>query len=50
LPFDKPLILVTDNGKEKETIVRLASVGFDKIEGYFEGGFEAWQQQVKPLT
>jgi hydroxyacylglutathione hydrolase len=23
--------------------VRLARVGFDKIEGYFDGGFEAWQ-------
>lgn len=43
LPFDKPMILVTEQGKEKETIVRLARVGFDKIEGVLEGGFEAWQ-------
>jgi glyoxylase-like metal-dependent hydrolase (beta-lactamase superfamily II)/rhodanese-related sulfurtransferase len=43
LPFDKTLILVTDPGKEKETIVRLARVGFDKMEGYLDGGFEAWK-------
>ena len=43
LPFDKTLILVTEPGKEKETIVRLARVGFDKMEGYLEGGFPAWQ-------
>lgn len=44
LPFDKPFLLVTEAGKEKETVVRLARVGFSKIEGYLEGGFEAWQQ------
>lgn len=44
LPFDKPLILVTEDGKEKETVVRLARVGFSTIEGYLQGGFEAWQQ------
>ncbi len=43
LPFDKAMILVTEQGKEKETIIRLARVGFDKIEGYLEGGYEAWQ-------
>jgi hydroxyacylglutathione hydrolase len=42
LPFDKTLILVTEPGKEKETIVRLARVGFDKIEGYLDGSYEAW--------
>ncbi len=42
LPFTKPLILVTDPGKERETIVRLARVGFDKIEGYLEGSYAAW--------
>jgi hydroxyacylglutathione hydrolase len=43
LPFDKKMVLVTEIGKEKETIIRLARVGFDKIEGYLEGGFEAWE-------
>ena len=42
LPFDKPMILVTEPGKEEETIIRLSRVGFDKIQGYLEGGFDTW--------
>jgi glyoxylase-like metal-dependent hydrolase (beta-lactamase superfamily II)/rhodanese-related sulfurtransferase len=42
LPFDKPMLLITEKGKEKETIVRLARVGFEKIKGYLDGGYEAW--------
>lgn len=44
LPFDKTIVLVTEAGKERETVVRLARVGFSKMEGYLDGGFEAWQQ------
>lgn len=43
LPFDAPMLLVTDPGKENETIVRLARVGFDKVKGYLNGGYEAWK-------
>jgi rhodanese-related sulfurtransferase len=48
LPFHAPIILITDAGKEKETIIRLARVGFDKVQGYVAGGFEAWQQAGEP--
>jgi len=43
LSFDKPMALVTEPGKEEETIIRLSRVGFNKIQGYLQGGFEAWQ-------
>ena len=43
LPFDAPIALVTDPGKEKETIVRLARVGFSTVKGFLQGGFEAWK-------
>jgi len=43
LPFDKPIVLVTEPGKEKEAIVRLARVGINKVMGYLDGGFEAWK-------
>ncbi len=43
LPFDQPLIFVSEKGKEEETVTRLARVGFSKIEGYLSGGFEAWK-------
>ena len=44
LPLGKPVVLVTEAGKERETLVRLARVGFDTAEGYLEGGFEAWKE------
>lgn len=43
LPFDKNIMLVTEQGKEQETVTRLARVGFEKITGYLNGGFEAWK-------
>ena len=44
LPFNKPMILITEIGKEEETVIRLARVGFAKMEGYLKGGFEAWKK------
>jgi len=44
LPFDKELLLVTEPGKEKETIIRLARVGFAKFAGYLNGSFDAWKK------
>jgi glyoxylase-like metal-dependent hydrolase (beta-lactamase superfamily II)/rhodanese-related sulfurtransferase len=42
LPFDKSFVLVTEEGKEQETIIRLARVGIDKIEGFLQGGYDEW--------
>ncbi len=42
LSFTSPIILVTEPGKEKETIIRLARVGFANVKGYLDGGYEAW--------
>ncbi len=44
VPFTQPVLLVTEPGKEEETVVRMARVGFDKMEGFLQGGFEAWQK------
>ena len=49
LPFDKPFVLVTEPGKEKESVVRLARVGFAQMRGYLEGGFDAWKNAGKPV-
>lgn len=43
LDFNTPILLVTAPGKEEESVIRLSRVGFDKMEGYLEGGFEAWK-------
>ncbi len=40
----QPILLVTPEGQEKETITRLSRVGFDGTVGYLAGGFEAWKK------
>ena len=49
LPFDKPFVLVTEPGKEKESVVRLARVGFAQMSGYLDGGFETWKNSGEPI-
>ncbi len=37
-----PLLIVTPEGREKETIIRLARVGYENCLGYLEGGINTW--------
>lgn len=39
----QPLVLVTPEGRENETVTRLARVGYDNTLGYLAGGIEAWK-------
>jgi glyoxylase-like metal-dependent hydrolase (beta-lactamase superfamily II)/rhodanese-related sulfurtransferase len=39
----QPILLVTPEGKEEETITRLSRVGFDHTLGYLKGGITAWK-------
>ncbi|WP_310557482.1 MBL fold metallo-hydrolase [Flavobacterium sp.] len=41
---EQQIVIVTEIGKEEETITRLSRVGFDNVNGYLDGGFEAWQK------
>ena len=41
------LLLITPEGKEKETITRLSRVGFDGTIGYLQGGFDSWKNSGK---
>lgn len=43
------ILLVTDAGKEEETITRLARVGYDNVIGYLDGGFETWKNANKEI-
>ncbi len=43
----QPILLITETGREDETITRLSRVGFDNITGYLKGGFAAWKQAGK---
>lgn len=39
----QPLLLITPLGREEESIIRLARVGYDNTLGYLEGGFDSWK-------
>ncbi|HVX51671.1 MAG TPA: rhodanese-like domain-containing protein, partial [Chitinophagaceae bacterium] len=49
LPFDKTIVLVTEEGQEKESAIRLARVGFQLFGGYLQGGFEAWKKSGEEI-
>ena len=40
---NQPIVLVTEIGKEEETVTRLSRVGFDAVLGHLQGGFETWK-------
>jgi len=39
----QPLLIITPEGREQETITRLSRVGFDHVLGYLNGGIAAWE-------
>jgi glyoxylase-like metal-dependent hydrolase (beta-lactamase superfamily II)/rhodanese-related sulfurtransferase len=41
------IVLITPEGQEEETVLRLARVGYDNCVGYLKGGFEAWKNAGK---
>lgn len=43
MDVNQPLLLVTPEGREEETVTRLARVGFDNSLGYLNGGIAAWK-------
>lgn len=45
----QPILLITDAGKEEETVTRLARVGYDNTIGYLKGGIEAWKATGKEV-
>lgn len=39
----QPILLITPEGREEETITRLSRVGFDHVLGYLQGGITEWK-------
>ncbi len=46
---NQAILLITDPGKEEESVTRLARVGFDHVIGYLKGGFESWKKAGKEI-
>lgn len=45
----QPILLITPEGKEEETVTRLSRVGYDNTLGYLEGGMDAWKKAGKDV-
>ncbi len=44
---NQQLLIIAEPGREEETIMRLARVGYDKVIGYLKGGFDSWKKEGK---
>jgi glyoxylase-like metal-dependent hydrolase (beta-lactamase superfamily II)/rhodanese-related sulfurtransferase len=49
LDHTQPLVVVADEGKEVEAILRLARVGYENVVGYLQGGAAAWTKAGRTL-
>ena len=47
--LNQAIIIVCDEGKEEETVRRLARVGYDNTLGYLDGGVANWQNAGKAI-
>ena len=45
----QPILLVTPEGREEETVTRLSRVGYDNTLGYLKGGLDAWKNAGKDI-
>ena len=43
IDINQSLVIVAEEGKEEESIARLARVGYEKVKGYLKGGMNAWK-------
>jgi len=49
IDIHRPLILVCDDGREEESVLRLARVGYENVTGYLKGGIQSWIDAGKPI-
>ncbi len=47
--INMPIIILAEEGREKESIVRLARVGLDNSIGYIKGGINAWAESGRKI-
>lgn len=43
ISIEQPLVLITLPGKEQESVLRLARVGYEQVAGFLEGGIASWK-------
>ncbi|MDP1746134.1 MAG: rhodanese-like domain-containing protein [Bacteroidota bacterium] len=47
--INQQILLITDEGREEESVIRLARVGYDNTIGYLKGGIKAWKDAGKEV-
>ncbi|OEJ98927.1 MBL fold metallo-hydrolase [Flavivirga aquatica] len=45
----QPILLITPEGKEQETVTRLSRVGYDNTLGYLKGGINTWKDSGRDI-
>ena len=50
LPFNVPvMLLIEDEAGRREAVVQLIRIGYERIEGYLDGGISAWEAAASPV-
>ncbi len=49
IDIKQPILIVAPEGRESETITRLARVGFDQTLGYLKGGIQSWKNSGREI-
>lgn len=44
-----PIVIIAEQDKVEESMIRLSRVGYDNYIGYLQGGFEAWKAAGEPV-
>ncbi|MBS1952078.1 MAG: MBL-fold metallo-hydrolase superfamily [Cytophagales bacterium] len=47
--INQPMVLITDEGKEHESVLRLARVGYENVLGYLQGGVKSWKNSLDTI-
>jgi rhodanese-related sulfurtransferase len=50
LDIDSPLVIITEPGKEDETVLRLARVGYEKVKGVLENGIKGYPGKLDEIN
>jgi len=49
LPFNTPLLLlIEDEQGRREAVVQLVRIGYEQVQGYLDGGIQAWKMAALP--
>lgn len=49
IDIHRDIVLITEGGKEHESILRLARVGYEKVLGFLEGGIQTWHSKLETV-